>query len=85
MLRGDLHYYRNREPDAPSDPYKESSGVDETREYPPEGPDAYAALPDDLVPEPVVDAGGAHAPEERAGAAEPARVQTAPSVTSRNA
>lgn len=51
MLRGDIQYYRNREPAAPADPYRETSVIDETREYPLEGPDSYSALPDDLVPE----------------------------------
>ena len=34
---------------APSDPDRDVIDVDVTREYPPEGVDAYGALPDDLV------------------------------------
>jgi len=34
---------------APEDPYKHID-IDTSREYPPEGPDAEGALPDDLVP-----------------------------------
>jgi sec-independent protein translocase protein TatB len=57
ILRGDLGAtlrgpgMRNRE--AVEDPYRTVED-DRLREYPPEGPDAYGALPDDLV-EPAAD------------------------------
>jgi sec-independent protein translocase protein TatB len=65
------------------DPYA-SLEIDVTREYPPEGPDAYGALPDDLLlppppakpaPIPTAEApasGGAQPPEQRATEAEKA-------------
>lgn len=64
MLRGDLQYYRNPEPKAPADPYRETSAIDETREYPPEGADSYGAIPDDLF--------AATPPEELGATPEPA-------------
>jgi sec-independent protein translocase protein TatB len=49
MLRGDLSAV-GRGYSPADDPYA-SVETDPTREYPPEGPDAYGALPDDLVDE----------------------------------
>ena len=52
MLRGDLGITPARRALAPArreDPYPERVPIDKTREHPPEGPDAYGALPDDLV------------------------------------
>lgn len=52
IMRGDLSGVgRNmsRRPVIPDDPYPETIAIDKTREYPPEGPDAAGALPDDLV------------------------------------
>ena len=37
------------------DPYQEDIEIDRTREYPPEGPDAYDALPDDLFDQAMED------------------------------
>jgi sec-independent protein translocase protein TatB len=56
MMRGDLGAVaRTRhaayEPSPPPDPYREVIDTDTSREYPPEGPDAYGMLADDLVDE----------------------------------
>ena len=54
LLRGELGaLHRDPYPAAraPGDPYAEAVTFDPTREYPIEGPDAYGALPDDLVDE----------------------------------
>ncbi len=64
------------------DPY-ENLEIDATKEYPPEGPDAYGALPDDLIdagepePEPLatLEASAAPAPE---GAPRPEEAASAP-------
>lgn len=51
LLRGDIAMGRERrgyeEEDA--DPYREVYDLDRFREYPPEGPDSYGAIADDLV------------------------------------
>ncbi len=70
-----------------NDPYQERVEIDRTREYPPEGPDAYGALPDDLVVDdgeepapPAQAAADAHPapPAEPAADARPAPVPAAP-------
>lgn len=52
MMRGDLlsHATPRRNQGNEFDPYAELGTIDPYREYPPEGPDAQGALPDDLVP-----------------------------------
>jgi len=73
----------NSEPSVPAslqhapieDPYAHMD-IDSTREYPPEGADAYGALPDDLLPEPPRVAA---APEPEADS-EAAAETTTPSV-----
>lgn len=47
MLRGEGTSHARYE--RPSDPYDDAVELDRTREYPDEGPDAFGALPDDLV------------------------------------
>lgn len=59
MLRGELPLPRPRPGDESppvDDPYPPAPEWDRWREYPPEGPDAYGALPDDLTDD---DRGGA--------------------------
>jgi sec-independent protein translocase protein TatB len=52
MLRGDLgSLARDHRPAPAADPYREIVEIDASREYPPEGVDAYGALADDLVDE----------------------------------
>ena len=58
------------------DPYAHID-IDTTREYPPEGADAYGALPDDLLPyEPAVSAQASDSPAPQASSA--AAAETAP-------
>jgi sec-independent protein translocase protein TatB len=69
MLRGDLGVsQRTSRTRSAGDPYPDAIEIDRYREYPPEGPDAYGALPDDLVDDgvdqqhlPVADASAARA------------------------
>jgi sec-independent protein translocase protein TatB len=50
MLRGDLAALREAQRYKPThDPYPPPVEVDLSREHPPEGPDAYGAVPDDLL------------------------------------
>ena len=50
IMRGDFgRYHESARPQPAYDPYPQDGENDLTREYPPEGVDAYAALPDDLV------------------------------------
>jgi sec-independent protein translocase protein TatB len=52
IMRGDFARYHEHEhprPQPVEDPYTHGGEIDLTREYPPEGVDAYGALPDDLV------------------------------------
>lgn len=75
MLRGDLGGSRSRQhAPAADDPYRDVE-ADPWREYPVEGPDAYGALPDDLVDgadeplpaeEPAAPAPATRRPETRA-------------------
>ena len=62
------------------DPYAHID-IDSTREYPPEGADAYGALPDDLLPyEPSVAAKAADAPVTEATTEAAAEEATTPDV-----
>ncbi len=47
MLRGEIAAARAHQ--RPADPYIDAVELDLTREYPPEGVDAYGALPEDLL------------------------------------
>jgi sec-independent protein translocase protein TatB len=50
IMRGDFVRGGHPVPSPPGDdPYRDVLSVDKTREYPPEGVDAYGALPEDLL------------------------------------
>jgi sec-independent protein translocase protein TatB len=54
LIRGELAWLKEQRQTAPQrqeDPYNEASQIDAAREYPPEGPDAAGALPEDLLEE----------------------------------
>jgi sec-independent protein translocase protein TatB len=54
VLRGDLGVsQRTSRTRLAADPYPDAMEIDRYREYPPEGADAYGALPDDLVDDAV--------------------------------
>lgn len=79
LIRGDLAALTRArthlpEPAASDDPYESAAQVDRFREYPPEGPDAAGAIPDDLWEEPAADAPAAtlDAPSHAAPEPEPA-------------
>jgi sec-independent protein translocase protein TatB len=56
LLRGGGGYAPAYRPPPMINPYSDDVEIDRTREYPPEGVDAYGALPDDLVAdEPATD------------------------------
>jgi len=77
LLRGEIAAVRQNQRARPTnDPYPEAIAVDSAREYPVEGPDAYHAVPDDLVdsnepnePSPAQTANAPVDPEPKAGAA----------------
>ncbi|HEU5073041.1 MAG TPA: Sec-independent protein translocase protein TatB, partial [Polyangiaceae bacterium] len=49
LLRGEIAAAKGRRPVPADDPYLETLEFDLSREYPSEGPDAYHAVPDDLL------------------------------------
>lgn len=52
LLRGEIRAARQLQRSQPAhDPYQDAVEFDTGREYPPEGPDAYHAVPDDLFEE----------------------------------
>lgn len=49
LLRGEIAAAKGRRTTPADDPYLETLEFDASREYPVEGPDAYRAVPDDLI------------------------------------
>ena len=72
LLRGEIAAAKSRRQSPADDPYLETLEFDALREYPIEGPDAYHAVPDDLLDETAAEKAEATADDSAAAPDEPA-------------